>query len=102
MVRPPQISTLFPYATLFRSGDEEAGGLHRLFVVRCIEAEAVDGLYAHLLADQQSDLLLRVGRDGDRLRHPIELDRKSTRLNSSHGYISYAVVCLKKKIPPNT
>src|SRR2546422_8103823 len=71
MIRRPPRSTLFPYTTLFRSPD------------RAVDAEqllqyAVDKA---LLADQ----------------HPVEGDRKSTRLNSSHGYISYAVFCLKKK-----
>src|SRR2546422_6875590 len=79
MIRRPPRSTLFPYTTLFRS----------LHVV---------------LAD--------VAQFGPELRKPDEVmfllavtgDRKSTRLNSSHGYISYAVFCLKKKKPgePNT
>src|SRR2546429_4553503 len=68
MIRRPPRSTLFPYTTLFRSLD--------LRVWRGAR-----------------DLLgARVGRD-----HTVERDRKSTRLNSSHGYISYAVFCLKKK-----
>src|SRR5712675_2999617 len=72
MIRRPPRSTLFPYTTLFRSN--------------CM---------AH--ADRQ-----RPAPDvGVVVRHPatraIQLDRKSTRLNSSHGYISYAVFCLKKK-----
>src|SRR3989449_1679379 len=73
MIRRPPRSTLFPYTTLFRSHDE---GLERLEGVRA-------------------------GREP---LGPVELvsaqfdqDRKSTRLNSSHGYISYAVFCLKKK-----
>src|SRR2546422_7764702 len=84
MIRRPPRSTLFPYTTLFRSaqGDHE----HRL-------GQSVEGT-------------LRTGRRGRGLpeSHEIEharpggrIDRKSTRLNSSHGYISYAVFCLKKK-----
>src|SRR2546430_13657105 len=70
MIRRPPRSTLFPYTTLFRSG---AG------------AQAVA-----LLCDAQR---LRGGRDIG----IADLDRKSTRLNSSHSQISYAVFCLKKK-----
>src|SRR2546429_1768447 len=77
MIRRPPRSTLFPYTTLFRS--VQAGGATR----RCCRAKK--------------------GRNT--MRAPMTLglkaltaqDRKSTRLNSSHGYISYAVFCLKKK-----
>src|SRR2546422_8591590 len=71
MIRRPPRSTLFPYTTLFRSG-----GLLSL----------QDGPRREALRH----LVLR-GRDA------AQRDRKSTRLNSSHGYISYAVFCLKKK-----
>src|SRR2546430_8860512 len=67
MIRRPPRSTLFPYTTLFRS---RAGQPHR---------RARPGLFR-----------------ADRL-HPPRRDRKSTRLNSSHSQISYAVFCLKKK-----
>src|SRR2546429_3892110 len=70
MIRRPPRSTLFPYTTLFRS-----------------EAGEQDGR-----GDQAGDHR-RVVPAGD----PALGDRKSTRLNSSHGYISYAVFCLKKK-----
>src|SRR5438552_5725780 len=76
MIRPPPRSTLFPYTTLFRSRD----------VGRC---PAQPGNVV-----QRSDGILRA-RGYERL-----LDRKSTRLNSSHQIISYAVFCLKKKIQP--
>src|SRR2546429_4781879 len=71
MIRRPPRSTLFPYTTLFRSLRDAA---------RCGDQSAVDrpGL-------QIAQFLRARG------------DRKSTRLNSSHGYISYAVFCLKKK-----
>src|SRR2546427_7714469 len=71
MIRRPPRSTLFPYTTLFRSS----------------------------FVDEPDQLLQRVGRDGGGARgldHTAE-DRKSTRLNSSHSQISYAVFCLKKK-----
>src|SRR2546429_4486121 len=83
MIRRPPRSTLFPYTTLFRSrhrpvvvvgdvpADDGPGG----------EAEPVE----HGIRHERADV-----RERNR-------DRKSTRLNSSHGYISYAVFCLKKK-----
>src|SRR5690242_20795600 len=84
MIRRPPRSTLFPYTTLFRSGrDEGRGG----------ERQREDG--------DEADRLRRLGRGGvqpDPGEHPREReDRKSTRLNSSHMSISYAVFCLKKK-----
>src|SRR2546422_3140935 len=81
MIRRPPRSTLFPYTTLFRSrqvrerlGERSRGGAQPL-------AQVDDG-------ELQDPLL-----GGP----PAARDRKSTRLNSSHGYISYAVFCLKKK-----
>src|SRR3712207_8623404 len=80
MIRRPPRSTLFPYTTLFRSGrarrrardrGADAGGVH-----------------------DPRDLGLRLGLRA----HARTRDRKSTRLNSSHANISYAVFCLKKKI----
>src|SRR2546430_13457911 len=102
MIRRPPRSTLFPYTTLFRS--EPRGGAaatddsidrgtctypaaERLdFVLECVDQRLVAAvepphhLGARLVA---------------RLRHPARPDRKSTRLNSSHSQISYAVFCLK-------
>src|SRR5438034_6559409 len=78
MIRRPPRSTLFPYTTLFRSQDALAGGQER-----ALEA-------AQRIAGQR-----RV-RPAQLLR-PDQRDRKSTRLNSSHTVISYAVFCLKKK-----
>src|SRR2546422_2908844 len=81
MIRRPPRSTLFPYTTLFRSRLDE--GLRRPVGRRSRQGE--EGRRAH-----QSRNLRRLDEGDDR-------DRKSTRLNSSHGYISYAVFCLKKK-----
>src|SRR2546422_4386047 len=67
MIRRPPRSTLFPYTTLFRSHSGWRPGRHR------------------------------ARGDASRRAEPRARDRKSTRLNSSHGYISYAVFCLKKK-----
>src|SRR5437763_8337056 len=72
MIRRPPRSTLFPYTTLFRSG--LAGGPQ--FADQHVHLEA-----------ERADVL---GRE-------VDVDRKSTRLNSSHRCISYAVFCLKKK-----
>src|SRR2546422_6062227 len=77
MIRRPPRSTLFPYTTLFRS--QHAAG---------DETGAVDDAETRERA---------VHVRGDVLRCWARADRKSTRLNSSHGYISYAVFCLKKK-----
>src|SRR2546422_7444484 len=74
MIRRPPRSTLFPYTTLFRSGFLAQG--------RALEYRLGPGaLDLGAAAPAHRDLV----------------DRKSTRLNSSHGYISYAVFCLKKK-----
>src|SRR5687768_17956685 len=75
--RPPR-STLFPYTTLFRS------------VLHCDVGITV----ARLNTDTQHNAYVLKEGETDA---PAGLDRKSTRLNSSHGYISYAVFCLKKK-----
>src|SRR3989449_4038921 len=96
MIRRPPRSTLFPYTTLFRShrflldvadlrrtqqhlqlvDGNGRGGAGRQGRERCRRRRAVDGILRKKAATR---------------------DRKSTRLNSSHGYISYAVFCLKKK-----
>src|SRR5687768_18191259 len=87
MIRRPPRSTLFPYTTLFRSRDLHD---HR---ERLEHEDAAD--------DREQQLLLDQDRDGAERAAERERDRKSTRLNSSHGYISYAVFCLKKKTNTN-
>src|SRR2546429_10004060 len=87
MIRRPPRSTLFPYTTLFRSGFR----MHADERLPQTPSQLRDGFavgrhsehYAIVLAEGRALL--------------PALDRKSTRLNSSHGYISYAVFCLKKK-----
>src|SRR3712207_8007574 len=98
MIRRPPRSTLFPYTTLFRSvrGEAEAapeGG----------EGDVAVGVAGLDLGEGALDGFA-VGDDGALLRNPGAeaaafgaADRKSTRLNSSHANISYAVFCLKKK-----
>src|SRR5687768_18151483 len=96
MLRRPPRSTLFPYTTLFRSragarGDREGG--------------ALQGAGGGDRADPQCRRRVGGERSAAEQGHPVPVrsqpgdtrDRKSTRLNSSHGYISYAVFCLKKK-----
>src|SRR3712207_8496962 len=81
MIRRPPRSTLFPYTTLFRSLDAGAQRAH-----------GDQPRLRQLPPDAQAQ---RHGRDARRSR--LRRDRKSTRLNSSHANISYAVFCLKKK-----
>src|SRR2546429_6733498 len=88
MIRRPPRSTLFPYTTLFRSIVQTIASvlLSDLEDLRVIVVD--DGS-----ADKTGELL-----DANFSHEPrVHIDRKSTRLNSSHGYISYAVFCLKKK-----
>src|SRR2546427_5730410 len=73
MIRRPPRSTLFPYTTLFRSFRDSRTGLWARYDPEELATEAAFR------------------------RHPAREDRKSTRLNSSHSQISYAVFCLKKK-----
>src|SRR3712207_7755880 len=92
MIRRPPRSTLFPYTTLFRSqGSAEPGGQHG---GRDGEGGLVgDGVGQPAGRERPDD-----GPQGG--RHLEHRDRKSTRLNSSHANISYAVFCLKKKNKP--
>src|SRR3712207_7634874 len=97
MIRRPPRSTLFPYTTLFRSAYVLAGVVQRLMFDLRAQAEAKLNALPLSYIDHQprGDLLSRVTNDLDNVAQ--SLDRKSTRLNSSHANISYAVFCLKKK-----
>src|SRR2546430_5708138 len=97
MIRRPPRSTLFPYTTLFRSEIDDAdavgapvGRRERLFV----DAGAGRGRSAQRDVQFRA---VRTRRDAARPLAQLDGDRKSTRLNSSHSQISYAVFCLKKK-----
>src|SRR5207245_8395670 len=92
MLRRPPRSTLFPYTTLFRSGPARA----RVAAVRTDAAAAGVGAVAEK-AIVAGGGVVRVRAGACPVAHDSLLDRKSTRLNSSHGSISYAVFCLKKK-----
>src|SRR2546426_5183001 len=80
MIRRPPRSTLFPYTTLFRSGGDLRTGLEDTFYLPDGSKASSNGPLVEMLA-----------------RYARARDRKSTRLNSSHLVISYAVFCLKKK-----
>src|SRR2546422_3324424 len=100
MIRRPPRSTLFPYTTLFRSNTNYIIGFPP-----AAAAIIVDGDFPRPLTGLLPDRcfhLSAIGPDAAwfRVDYSTE-DRKSTRLNSSHGYISYAVFCLKKKKKKN-
>src|SRR2546422_2113005 len=88
MIRRPPRSTLFPYTTLFRSHENQV-----VFAADDVwlTTRRIDGQFPNYKQ------LLPEAFEHDVTLPRNELDRKSTRLNSSHGYISYAVFCLKKK-----
>src|SRR2546430_11796152 len=95
MIRRPPRSTLFPYTTLFRSGRQRD---HlSLPPVRLAREDVVGDQVAHHLEGAAAD-----GEHARVAHHALERDRKSTRLNSSHSQISYAVFCLKKKKTAST
>src|SRR3712207_7452099 len=102
MKRRPPISTLFPYTTLSRSRPHEEVALDVLGLVRLdhdADQHAAGALEPRLvvLGEMLRDRLQgRVGGPARQLEDDVALDRKSTRLNSSHANISYAVFCLKK------
>src|SRR3712207_7883565 len=90
MIRRPPRSTLFPYTTLFRSRPRRRG---RRGEPRLGERLVLDPAVGRRRLDGQ----LRAPREHPAAPLPRDRDRKSTRLNSSHANISYAVFCLKKK-----
>src|SRR3712207_6886017 len=95
MIRRPPRSTLFPYTTLFRSLQAQAL-LSQAQAVEVLVPELSDCRHTLQKSCQALPELMEVHPPiGTRI--PVERDRKSTRLNSSHANISYAVFCLKKK-----
>src|SRR5437867_7144068 len=93
MIRPSPTSTLFPYTTLFRSA------VHETLQVQAVgHADGADPEESWPAEDE----ITETHREGDQRNLQLcpdgVADRKSTRLNSSHRTISYAVFCLKKKI----
>src|SRR2546426_4007941 len=96
MIRRPPRSTLFPYTTLFRSEYQ--------FIQTALDRDVQGSAQLHLRLSEvskagatDSGLQVKVGIGSARFGNFRKADRKSTRLNSSHLVISYAVFCLKKK-----
>src|SRR2546429_4219285 len=98
MIRRPPRSTLFPYTTLFRSWirGRQVGGKSITWGRQSYRWSDLD-FEANLKDGIAVDWPIRYADIAPWYDYVEELDRKSTRLNSSHGYISYAVFCLKKK-----
>src|SRR3712207_7532483 len=95
MIRRPPRSTLFPYTTLFRSSSEVARSplqRHRFLNVLPVTTHTPP------VTIEEGHSIVVVGHAAYGATLPPRLDRKSTRLNSSHANISYAVFCLKKKL----
>src|SRR5687768_18097156 len=93
MMRRPPRSTLFPYTTLFRSAGLQVWDRPDTRLSDLIEQLNA----ANKLTDPAERQKAIAAARASAQPAPRRLDRKSTRLNSSHGYISYAVFCLKKK-----
>src|SRR2546427_8569933 len=87
MIRRPPRSTLFPYTTLFRS---VSSNTTNTLTVSAVWTTIPDGTSQYVIGQTSTTLQ-------DTTKAGIKADRKSTRLNSSHSQISYAVFCLKKK-----
>src|SRR3712207_8808570 len=102
MIRRPPRSTLFPYTTLFRSTTEVTALPEHLTVEQAIAelrrmSERLEQMFYVYVVDARKHLVGVLSmRDLILARPDRRLDRKSTRLNSSHANISYAVFCLKK------
>src|SRR5256885_13121422 len=94
MIRRPPRSTLFPYTTLFRSAFTKHLGIAENLAEHCPVTRTSPN--AAPVFDVIQSFMLTALTEGRRFSH---IDRKSTRLNSSHLVISYAVFCLKKKKP---
>src|SRR2546429_6090841 len=96
MIRRPPRSTLFPYTTLFRSTDANAeSGRSSGAQVVLVTKSGTNQLHGSIYEYNRTNF----GHANDIFNKTAQLqagDRKSTRLNSSHGYISYAVFCLKQ------
>src|SRR2546421_7727265 len=92
MIRRPPRSTLFPYTTLFRSLGHECAPVFRG------EKQPIEsGPLESKVGQSELQTGTAVGASGKERQNGRTIDRKSTRLNSSHDQISYAVFCLKKK-----
>src|SRR3712207_8465524 len=95
MIRRPPRSTLFPYTTLFRSKRKQDDRTEPQ--TQKIQAKSQRAALLQGRTETQRTEMYRTGSRVRTNKKQYELDRKSTRLNSSHANISYAVFCLKKK-----
>src|SRR5205809_3435952 len=95
MFRPPPRSTLFPYTTLFRSRHDNTCAIAHFPIASFLLKDQPNTAY------RIASYILRCLHANALWQQEVAVDRKSTRLNSSHGYISYAVFCLKKKKKKN-
>src|SRR3712207_8361062 len=91
MIRRPPRSTLFPYTTLFRSENRFAEMLLQFLLSQFYHSNTITNVLS--LQNYKNMRIIRT------FAFTLNVDRKSTRLNSSHANISYAVFCLKKKTP---
>src|SRR2546430_4564581 len=96
MIRRPPRSTLFPYTTLFRSPGGAASSM-AMHICECFLQDAEDSSFQISGEPLQRLRKFQINLDIAALHKAVHIDRKSTRLNSSHSQISYAVFCLKKK-----
>src|SRR5690554_7685252 len=97
MLRRPPRSTLFPYTTLFRSGETENPEYSRMTIVVDADDRTLEQIKSQLDKLVEVIQITELDRTNIVDRDLALIDRKSTRLNSSHVRISYAVFCLKKK-----
>src|SRR3712207_6929571 len=97
MIRRPPRSTLFPYTTLFRSGQERDPALEDRIGTKPDRLVGMDAPIDEHLGHVAQRMRLPDAKEMVEILENRVLDRKSTRLNSSHANISYAVFCLKKK-----
>src|SRR3712207_7496745 len=100
MIRRPPRSTLFPYTTLFRSARLAQAVAGRDAIVLWFESDLYDMLQLAQVLDRLPPDIASLAIVGEERFVGVAQDRKSTRLNSSHANISYAVFCLKKKTTP--
>src|SRR5688572_32150797 len=101
MIRRPPTSTLFPYTTLFRSAHKDSKWIQRTEIGR---RHGKNGNAKRLALRSRSRMtkLRKCSKlSRNKSKKAVVIDRKSTRLNSSHSQISYAVFCLKKKTKIN-
>src|SRR5687768_17664715 len=102
MIRRPPRSTLFPYTTLFRSRIDLVVKAADLPLPAYVDPTYLEQVVVNLVVNARDaqarggEIVVSTGEAELTDQTAAPLDRKSTRLNSSHGYISYAVFCLKK------